>query len=85
MSPETTVVYNFILCVCVCDPLQGTPISCQELCDAYAVPGPASPTGCSGIVGEKRQSEVSLLPCHDFIKSRSIVIVVSCFIALLNR
>lgn len=41
------------------DPLQGAALSGQELCDAYAVPGPASPTGSSGIVGEKGQSEVS--------------------------
>lgn len=43
------------------DPPQGTPLSGQELRDAYAVAGSASPPGSSGIVGEKRQSEVSHL------------------------
>lgn len=39
--------------------LQGAPLSGQELCDANAVPGSASPPGSGGTVGEERQSEVS--------------------------
>ena len=45
----------------VSGPLQGAALSGQELCDAHAVPGPASPPGSGGTVGENRQSEVSHL------------------------
>lgn len=51
-----------ILCLCytVCNVPQGTALFGQELYDAHAVPGSASPPGSSGSVGEERKSEVSL-------------------------
>lgn len=59
MTPVDCGVSDYI----VFDLLQGPPLSGQELCDAYAVPGPTSPAGSTGIMGENRQSEVS----HVFI------------------
>lgn len=56
------------------DPLQGAPLSGQELCDAHAVPGSASPPGSSGIVGEKRQSEVSHYYCFCLRYSSSSIL-----------
>lgn len=50
--------------------LQGTPLSGQELRDAHAVPRSASTSGSGGLVGEKRQSEVSCLSyVHVFVCS----------------
>ena len=44
--------------------VQGTPLPGKELCDTNAVPGSASAPSSSGVVGEKRQSEVSQHSCY---------------------